>query len=304
MTTLSPVAMSDRLISNPFDDSAAVTNDPASPLDSSLQHHLSSLRRKHQAFKHTTLLGNDVNSEGTSGSRDGYSSSAASTWYGEEDHSDLNMLTEGDPYEEDGDEGSIQTESGWSNEHLTYLVSILFPDQFATNQIHFWPHLDTLQDLSGPIHLKLLNTVPQTPTPSFLSSSHPPIGTSRPSTLPTIASSHPLSHSPNHARQSLAHILLSNTTSIDSLCASYNIRATLYSLSDKRLFSLRRGMELMAQASEKEIRGRRRQLRGVGEEDELEVRIEVYLLWGLWELEGLRETIEDILVADRGLRME
>jgi len=174
----------------------------------------------------------------------------------------------------------------WDNGNLMYLTSVLEPEELEAEALTFTPPLEVLEDLTYPFHLQLHN---------------------KERTL--IATSNRGCLSPNLARRSLAHSMMSDHKAIDATIGRYNALWAVYSSDVPTLKSILRGMENMNTVTDDEWQDRTYQLCGiidkdtigecVDEECSIETRLEYYLLLkGKDGLEGSIRCVSHCLGMD------
>jgi hypothetical protein len=187
----------------------------------------------------------------------------------------------------------------WDNHNLMYLLSILKPDEVAADDLTFNPPLEVLEDLTYPFHLQIHKKGISIPRgfAAYTYSKDAPIGTGRPQPRILIAESTRGCLSPELARRSLAHDMMSDHQAIDAAIGRFNALWAIHSSEVPTLESMLRAMEEMIIITDDEWKQRLNQLCGmagdvyVGEcvdgECSIETRLEYYLL-----LAG-RDTLED-----------
>jgi hypothetical protein len=196
-----------------------------------------------------------------------HSSHASVSSLGDASTAPTSPVSDADNHDDDNDMTDCIV---WNNDNLMYLVSILKPNELTANTLTFNPPLEVLQDLTYPFHLRLHAK-----------------SVSVPHTL--IAQSTRGCLSPDLARRSLAHAMLSDHSLIDAAIARYNALCAIHSTAVPTLTSILRGMTAMILVTDDEWTERRDQLCGfVPGEDEpgqcvdgecsVEMRLEYYFL--------------------------
>ena len=154
----------------------------------------------------------------------------------------------------------------WSNRNLLYLLSILKPEEAAANALIFNPPLGILEDLTYPFHLQIWKKA----------------------TRMLVAESSRGCLSPELARRSLAHNLLSKNERIDATVARYNALWVIHITDVATLESMLRAMCKMITIADDEWQERLDQLCGMVGGDyigqsvdrhcSVELRLEYYFL--------------------------
>lgn len=110
----------------------------------------------------------------------------------------------------------------WNSRNLVYLLSVLRPEEVVADILVFNPPLEALEDLTYPFHLQIHKKAVSTRIDSHPYSRDTHICTRRPQPCTLVAESNRECMSPELARRSLAHDLLSNIELVDATIARYN----------------------------------------------------------------------------------
>ncbi|KAL1795805.1 hypothetical protein ACET3X_006029 [Alternaria dauci] len=151
----------------------------------------------------------------------------------------------------------------WNNRNLVYLLSVLKPEEVAADTLVFSPPLEVLEDLTYPFHLQIHKKAASARIDMYPHSKDAPTGTGRPQTRTLVAESKRGCLSPELARRSLAHDLLSDDELIDATIARYNALWFIHSIEVATLESILRAMCEMIKIADDEWQGRFDQLCGM-----------------------------------------
>jgi hypothetical protein len=155
----------------------------------------------------------------------------------------------------------------WNSRNLMYLLSALRPEEVAADILVFNPPLEALEDLTYPFHLQIHKKAVSTRIDSHPYSRDTHICTRRPQPCTLVAESNRECMSPELARRSLAHDLLSNIELVDATIARYNALWVIHNSDVSTLESILRAMCEMITIADDEWQGRLDQLCGMAAGD-------------------------------------